>query len=430
MASETNPIEARRLGEQERLFHYLHGYSGLIAVQVLHLEGRVDEDRLRAALAHVQRLHPLLSAHIRYGETVFRSRPPYAYRQPWFETAGTAPVPLRIIDDADPLAWRRVLKAELSTPLAVGKTPRLRATLVRPNKGATTQQLFLTADHAIADAQTTNRVSRDILEFLAKPSAPGNGNAGAPGLPEPLEARLPKQTAPEGPYVPAQRIPVRKTRGPMSPGFVAHSLPPTTTDRLRAAIRANRTTLHGAVSAAFHTAFRQKYGLAEMTQISSVDLRRLCRPVFPAETVGCYIDLMRTAHRIDGGFWDIARDVSFKLITTLARDRLSASLMKLPGWDVYRQETVPTMTHKRRLDGLGITTAGESGLVRDYGPLTLTGVTMMVSTVMFGSALFVISSERLGGLDLYAGYSEDALDPGDAADIMARVAEALEAAAA
>ena len=107
-----------------------------------------------------------------------------------------------------------------------------------------------------------------------------------------------------------------------------------------------------------------------------------------------------------------------------------ASLMKLPGWEVYRQETVPTMTHKRRLDGLGITTAGESGLVRDYGPLTLTGVTMMVSTVMFGSALFVISSERLGGLDLYAGFSEDALDPADAADIMARVAEALEAAAA
>ena len=137
-------------------------------------------------------------------------------------------------------------------------------------------------------------------------------------------------------------------------------------------------------------AFRQKYGLADMTQISSVDLRRLCRPVFPAETFGCYIDLMRTAHHIDADFWDVARDVSFKLITTLARDRLSASLMKLPGWDVYRQETVPTMTHKRRLDGLGITTARWSGLVRDYGPLTLTGVTMMVSTVMFGSALFVI----------------------------------------
>ena len=129
-----------------------------------------------------------------------------------------------------------MLKSELSTPLAVGKTPRLRATLVRADKGATTQQLFLTADHAIADAQATNRVSRDILDFLAQPAPAGTGRAAMPGLPEPLEARLPKQTAPEGPYVPALRIPVRKTRGPMSPDFVAHSLPPATTDRLRAAL--------------------------------------------------------------------------------------------------------------------------------------------------------------------------------------------------
>jgi hypothetical protein len=101
----------------------------------------------------------------------------------------------------------------------------------------------------------------------------------------------------------------------------------------------------------------------------------------------------------------------------------------LPEWEVYRAEVGPAITHNRRLDGLAVTTTGESGLATDYGPFRLEGVTMAVSTVMFGTGLFVICSERLGGLDLYVCYSEDALAKQDAEDLTDRAMAALRSAA-
>ena len=67
------------------------------------------------------------------------------------------------------------------------------------------------------------------------------------------------------------------------------------------------------------------------------------------------------------------------------------------------------MTRRRRLDGLAVTTAGESGLRRHYGTLELEDVTMGVSLDLFGPSLFVIASERDGGIDLSIGYSAAAI---------------------
>ena len=108
-------------------------------------------------------------------------------------------------------------------------------------------------------------------------------------------------------------------------------------------------------------------------------------------------------------FWATARDASFKLITALAKDQEAASIMKLPDWGVYNREFWPTLTHNRRIDGLAVTTAGESALKRDYGAYTLDDVTMAVSLDMFGPSIFVIASERLGGIDLSVGYTAYAM---------------------
>src|SRR3954470_17210374 len=101
--------EKRKLGEQERLLHYLHGYGGLIAIQVLHLSGRVDPATVRRALAWLQTQHPILRAHITYGGLVWRSLPPYVWRQPYFVTDGTTEIPLHVVNDSNPEAWRGVM---------------------------------------------------------------------------------------------------------------------------------------------------------------------------------------------------------------------------------------------------------------------------------------------------------------------------------
>lgn len=405
-------MQRRKLGEQERLFHYIHRFGALIAVQVLHVQGAVTPKLLQEGLAWLQDRHPTLRAHIEYREPVFRNRPPYIYQQPYFAMNGTRRIPLRVVVDPSPDAWRRVFEEELRRPLRRGNYPRMRAVLVRASDDATTCEIFLTSDHAIADAQSTNMASRDLLGFVAGlPPEP----LVVSGLPAALESALPEPPAGPETYLPAERMPLgRPAPGRNAMRTVRRCLPPDAAQHLREAIRLQRTTLHGAVSAAFLSALRQRFGLASMTQLSTVDLRRMCRPPVSAQTFGCFIDLIRTRHALSDDFWAVARDVSFKVISSLAKDRSNASLMKLPGLDTYRKELWPVLTGGRRLDALAVTTAGESGLARNYGELALRDVTMAVSTSFLGPALFVIASEWDGQLDLHIGYPSQVMSAEEA----------------
>ncbi|MBI4922645.1 MAG: hypothetical protein HY834_12935 [Devosia nanyangense] len=422
--------ETRPLGEQERLLNYLHAFGGLIAMQVLHVRGRLDPAQVAEALRWLQAQHPILRAHIRYGGVVFRRLPPFAYRQPWFDTEGTTEIPLKVVTDPNPEAWRKVLAKDLRTPIKRGRHPRLRLTLVRQSPDDDLTHIVICADHATLDAQSGNMIARQLLEFLADPETASQKVPVHSTLPPPLEAGLPKKSE-NGTraYEPALRLPRQKVPNPASETrVVARHLGANATAELKVAIKTNRTTLHGAVTAAFLLAMRERYDIEAMTVLTTIDLRRLCKPALPAETYGCYIDILRTRHPIGDEFWAIARDASFRLITALAKDQAAASIMKLPEWEVYSRETLPTLTHHRRIDGLAVTTAGESGLRRDYGAYELEDVTMAVSLDMFGPSIFVIASERLGGIDLSIGYTAYALAESEAVALGDRAMTILESA--
>ena len=431
MSLQTSGSGERALGEREFLFHLLHRFGGLIPGQVLHIEGKLDPALLREALDWLQSQHPILQARIIYPGFMLRPQPPFLLRRTAFKIEGTRPIPLRVVTNPAPDAWERELERAVGWSIPIGRVPRLRVTLVRASSDAERCQIILSADHAVADAQATNMVSRDLMDFLADPEAARQRAPRQTQIPEPLEARLKEPEATPAPYLRARRVPGR--RNPIQLGVakvVERRIEPAQTEARMAAIRASRTTLHGAVSAAFLTAIRDKYGLAKMTQLSTVDLKRLASPPFPRDLYGCYIDILRTEHAIDKDFWSIARDVPFKLVAGMGRGRKAASILKHFGWEDYVNDLIPSGFHHRRIDGLAVTTAGESGLVTDYGPFKLTRVTMTVSTLMFGPALFVIVSERLGGLDFYVGYASYALDKADAEDLSDRAILALASAAA
>ncbi|WP_040831617.1 phthiocerol/phthiodiolone dimycocerosyl transferase family protein [Nocardia jiangxiensis] len=415
--------ETRPLGEREQLLNHLHARRGLITMQVLHVRGRLDPAQVRRALAWQQTQHPILRAHIRYGKIVWRPLPPFAYRRRWFDTEGTPEIPVRVVEDPDPDAWRKVLADDMHTPIRKGTRPRLRTTLVRQSPDAEINHIVICADHATLDAQSANMLARRLLEFLADPAVAQHDSSLHTALPPPIEAGLPSRPASgkksgsreETTYTPAIRLPKQKIRGRKKETRVLERhLGPTSTATLADALKANRTTLHGAVTAAFLLAIRERYRLDVMTLLTTVDLRRLSTLALPPETYGCYVDILRTEHPITDDFWATARDVSFKLIATLAKDWESAAIMKFPDWEVYRHEVGPTLRNHRRLDGLAVTTAGESGLGTSYGPYTLEDVTRAVSLDMFGPSLFVIANERLGSLDLSVGYAATAMSDEEA----------------
>jgi hypothetical protein len=419
--------DSRALGEQERLLHYMHPYGGLMPLQVMHIRGQLDADRVAGALKWLQRQHPMLRAHIRYGGPVFRSLLPFIYRQPYFDTEGTTEIPLQTVGGR----WEDALTEELRMPLPRGRNPRLRVTFLR-EEAEDLNHLIFCADHATLDAQAAHLMCRQMLEYFADPVAM---EAKAPvheRLPPPLEAGLPNKTSSGAKrYEPALRLPRQHVPGAKrATGFIMRQLDASATGALKTAVRANRTTIHGAISAAFLLAMHQKYGVEQMTCMSSVDLRRLCKPPLPAETYGCYIDVLRTRHTLGPDLWPIARDVSFKLISALAKDQEAASFLKLAGWEVYAAETWPTMTHHRRLDGLGITTAGDSKLPAHFGNYTLEGVTMAVAIDFIGPSLLVLAAERLGALDISICYATDAMPGPDVIELSDRALAALSTAAA
>ena len=408
--------ESRKLGEQEWLLHYLHRLGGLIAVQIMHVRGPLDANLVRRALNWLQAQHPILRAHIEYGGLAFLNVPPFIYRQSSFVIEGTTEIPLTIVEAPDPEFWRTVLAKELSKPIKRGRHPRLRATLVRQSADSDLTHIVICADHATLDAQSGNMLSRQFMEFVADPEAMLATTPIHATLPPPLEAGLPsKPDSGTRGYMPALRLPNRPLPRPkMQTRIIARRLDADATTTLKSSIKTNRTTLHGAVTAAFLSAIRQRYELAEMTVLTTIDLRRLMKPVLHAETYGCYIDILRTKHALTDDFWAMARDASFRLITTLAKDQKSASILKLFDWEVYGKEMRGISSHRRRIDGLAVTTAGESGLRQHYGRFELADVTMAVSLDTFGPSLFAIASEREGGIDLSIGYTAVAMSDAEA----------------
>lgn len=430
MALTETSMETRQVGEQERLFHYLHEAGGLIAAGAAHIRGPLSPDLLRRAFAWLQRQHPVLNSHVRYKGFVVKNVPPFFYPIPWFDTRGTTEIPLRVVTDPDPEAWRAILDKEGKKPIGHGKHPRMRAILVRTHEGAQLSHLITILDHAIADAQAASMLNDQLFNYLADPEAMEKLPPVQVGLPPSLESGLPKKPdSGTKPYQRAIRFPKTEVPNPVKGAFtVERHIGANAGEALRAAIRAHRTTMHGAIGAAFLAATRDKFGLDEMTVLSTVELRRMMKPPLPITAFGCYIDILRTRHDLVADFWSMASDLSFKLISAIARDQESASIMKLATWEVYGAETIPTLTHRRRIDGIAITTAGEVNFTGDYGPFSVEGTSGTVSVEMFGPSLFVVSFEKNGAIDLSVGYSGDAISHEDAADLTDRAVAALMAA--
>lgn len=412
----------RVLGEQERLIHTVHNMGGLVGASALRLRGPLEAHLVRRALDWLQRRRALLNAHIVYRGFGFTREAPFIHRRPYFVTQGTTPIPLRVVDNAAPGDWHGVYQRELRTRFGHRRNPLIRATLVRETPDL--NHLIVATDHTICDAQTAMTVIRDIMEFLGDPdSAPGSNDT---RLPPALEQGFRPSSDSTHRYERAHRLPLRRVRGvPVETLCEMRQLTTAETDAINAAARSHRTTLHGAVGAAVLTAVGRHFGLDTMTCLTNIELRKLSRPPLPADTFGCYIDAVRTTHRLDLPFWDLAADVVARLVGTMARHETQSSILKLPGADHYRYETIPTMLGGMVMDGVGVTTAGDSGIRRDYGDLVLEEMTGTVSMNPFGVGLFVVAMQFQGGLRLNLAYGSRRLPASDAAAVADIAADLL-----
>jgi hypothetical protein len=425
-SSQVRLEDSRELGAAETLTNRAHLMGGLITGGILRITGPLTPELVRRGLDWLQDEHPILRAHLARRGLRFTPAIPYIEARSFFDTSGTERIPLRLVIDPRPDAGARALQEEIRKPIPIGLRPRMKAVLVRPSEDAETAELIICVDHTIADAQSGMRSMAQLMEYFADPAGAPPPTGLQKPLPPALESVLPRKVDGGRPYQPMIRLPVVKTRKTKIGTAVERRVfTKQATDQLKAQIRSHRVTIHGLVTAAVLKGINARWGMPEMTIMSSVDLRRFCTPPIPMETYGCYIDILRTKHRIDEPLWDLARDVTFGLIGTLARDHASASVLRAPTWEMLRVELVPLLKSGFRGDGLVVTTAGEINLKSQYGPFRVEEMTGMISQETIGAGFFCMTMEREGELEFSLCYAPHTLPAADAKSVADHAAESL-----
>jgi hypothetical protein len=297
----------RDLGPFEHLLWLTDQWTPRHFAVAARLRGRVDVTPLRDALRRAQRCHPALRAGI----------DPDPARCPRFVSGDPAEIPLKVHDRTSGDEWRTELVSELATPFETRRAPLLRAVLAR---GSSVSELILVVHHSVGDALAAAYVIRQLVEDL-------EGNRTTRPLParRSMEERLglPHQC------VPGSGGDSRRRREATREGtaFEAWESEPGASDELVERCRRERTTVQGALTAAFTLALSESGRVAvdgAVRCLSPISVRPLCPPVGP--DFGLYLTSAKTCHRPTPAtdLWELARTTREQVAAGLGRGQLSA----------------------------------------------------------------------------------------------------------
>jgi hypothetical protein len=270
------------------------------------IRGAVDAPLLREALFRAQRRHPALRASI----------DGVGGRCPRFVARNSAEIPLRVCDRLAGDAWCAELVSELATPFDSHTAPLVRAVLVR---GSYVSELILLVHHSLGDALAAAFLIRELLDALA----------GAPTA-RPRPPRPPMEELLGVPHqcvssADSNGVPRRLPRSEVA--FEAWQSGPGWSDELVDRCRRERTTVQGALTAAFTLALSESGRVAvdgAVRCLSPISVRPLCPSV--ATDFGLYLSSAKTCDRpaTATDVWELARATRDQVAAGLERRRLSA----------------------------------------------------------------------------------------------------------
>jgi len=323
-AARSHPSSIDRpLGSAENLYWLLDKLYCLNFVVFAEVDGRLESDRLAAALATVQFENPLLRARIaRVGA------------RRWFKAVAPALAPLRP-QVFKLTGWRREVERQLQLPFDTGNAPLARWLWF---KGSGRKSVFaMVFHHAIADGRSGATVLLDVLrraaaaaEFEArhKPAQPSSQDLDLIRGQSPLRSAL-KQTSfwlarGKAALQPAQQLPgydpnpaeLRRVR------TLAFQLDPPVLSGLQSQAREHGTTVHGAIGAAQLMAISEQFPDARPRRLaltSLADLRGALAGGLTDSDLGLYIATLCTVHTLPPKpqFWTLAREIRDGLAATL-----------------------------------------------------------------------------------------------------------------
>ena len=423
------------------------------AVAVLRLSGRLSMGALEAALAELQRRHPMLRARL----VLERGRW-------WFETAPGA-VPLRRVERDREDRWRAVAEEELNHRMDTATAPLVRCLLVAAADGDEAFEIVLSLHHAVTDAASAETLCRQLLGLCgAEGDAPQTaGTTAEAGPAEELQALPP---APDT-HFPARFLGLRRypalaafmarrlaeeaaylwrSRGRRSPvpagptrcRTLSAALPEAATRALVRRCRRERVPLNSALNAALLLAVqRHRYhGRAvPLRYFAFADLRPYLDPPMEPETLGSYLTTMRFTLQVRAGepFWELARRVGRQLQEAFRRGEkflfcmTSAGLLRM----ILRLGRV-----RFGRKGLGVrfgsgavSYTGPLAFPAEHGQLAVRGVHAFVSNMPVGAEVTAQARLYRGQLWWDFVYLDADMDEAGAEAIAADILKRLEDAA-
>ena len=137
---------------------YRDGHAPFTSVFSIQLLGRLDEERLRLALARLQAKHPLLRSVIEDGA---------GSEGPRFVLLDRSePIPLRIVERKSDDDWQTEVRREWVAPFNARRDPLVRLVWVRASE---VSELILVGHHCICDGQSGLTLLRECLSAYDEP---------------------------------------------------------------------------------------------------------------------------------------------------------------------------------------------------------------------------------------------------------------------
>jgi NRPS condensation-like uncharacterized protein len=292
------------------------------------IKGSFTIDLLTEALAWLQLRHSRLKVKI-----VTNNQ-----NQPQFSLENVPLIPLRVIERQGEEHWCREMLEELRHPLNWSEEPLLRVLLLH---SPDVSNLIITFHHCIGDGLSGAYLIRDILQFIGELDSPREL---LPDLP-PVDEIIPNVTQT---WVDEDLDDSLKAESILAANYRNNNelntsevlpirlfnwtLSSTGTTKLITRCREENTSVHGALCAAFLLAIA-----AEIKSPNEIILKchtpvniRNYLTIHVGENLGEYITRPVTAHQLSQktDFWDLAREVKYKLNQVVAEGRLFDNVLK------------------------------------------------------------------------------------------------------
>lgn len=369
------------------------------------LRGALTDQHLRTALERVQRRHPLLAMRISEEGT-----------DVWFRRDGVTAIPVRLVDGPTGQLTAEA-EAEVRVALDWRHGPLIRCVWLRHDPTHAT--ILLTFSHVIGDGISGYYLVQDLLKALA--------NEQIPRLPlaESLDGHLPERArGVRGVVGFLQTVgrtigwTLRRGRSRTIPREHAASFAnrrailvltrfePTFTEALSARARAEKTTVHGALSAAIVLAGLPEIGTPKTHIIfySPLNMRDRFDPPI-GEDIGFYVAVGMSSHVVRTGhdFWSLARELKQGLQSAVDLDMpfhgltgLAPGLARLRrlvgGGQRGRQAVALGVASGMAPELFALTNIGRVKLAANYGGFKVASLGFVASASVMGSNGFTAAA--------------------------------------